>query len=306
MSFFKNLFGRNSESTKALETVNRTGPPQEQAPEIHSEVSGGGWFSGMKARFTPRRVGVRGRIRYPYTDTDNLISWHRKNELAYSCIQKIAESAIDPVLTVETRTSPKAEWKRDDSHPFAQLIARPSDDLDGTAFLTRWLVMLHVTGQFKARIYRNRIGLPARLVPVLYPAKLIPVVSGISGTPPLYYEYQDSLSREDVPMEDVFTDSLFNPGDEYGGLAPLAVALGAVDMDAAQTEYVRAFFDNGGVPSGIIRVLNKTLEKEEADGILERWMRKYKRGSTVKTGPAVLDQNAEYQKIGRTGLAVFE
>jgi HK97 family phage portal protein len=258
------------------------------------EESGG--FMGLKS---VRRVGLRaGRLHYPDTDADNLISWHRRNELAYACVEKIAQTAIDPELIVETRTSPSGEWNRDDAHPMTGLFQRPDEKMNGAAFLARWLVMLHVTGTFRARIYRNDLKLPARLVPVLPPARLVPVVSLRAGTPPLYYEYQDVGVREDVAAEDVFEDKFFDPRDEYNGLAPLAVALGAVDMDAAQTEYVRAFFDNGGVPSGVIQVKNTTLKDDEAEGILARWMRKYARSSYMRGAPAVLDENAEYQRIG--------
>ncbi|HEX7313288.1 MAG TPA: phage portal protein [Pyrinomonadaceae bacterium] len=266
-----------------------------RVPNFHEEAA---WPVGVKASM--RRVGLRsGRLHYPDTDSDNLISWHRKNELAFACVEKIAQTATDPELIVEARVDAKASWERDDAHPLCRLFNRPNDRMDGAAFLARWLVMLHVTGTFRARIYRNDLKLPARLVPVLPPARLVPVVELRSGTPPLYYEYQDFGIREDVASADVFTDSLFDPRDEHAGLSPLAVALGAVDMDAAQTEYVRAYFNNGGVPSGIIKMKNVTLEEEEADGILKRWMRKYARGLYGKqVAPAVLDENADYQRIG--------
>jgi HK97 family phage portal protein len=288
----------NTESLKSVQTEGAALQRFEQGsvPQLQEEVRG--WFSGMKTVL--RRVGLRsGRLHYPDTDADNLISWHHRNELAYSCVEKIAQTAIDPELIVETRKDASAPWERDDGHPLCRLFTRPNDRLDGSAFLARWLVMLHVTGTFRARIYRNDLGLPARLVPVLSPARLVPVVEMRSGVPPLHYEYQDLNFRENVPTEDVFTDSLFDPRDEHAGLSPLAVALGAVDMDAAQTEYVRAFFDNGGVPSGVIQVKNTTLTDLEAEGILARWVRKYARGVHGRqVSPAVLDQNAEYQRIG--------
>lgn len=292
-----NLFGRKE--TKALKGADDdaaiTRAEHGHLPNFHEDA--GGWFSGVKTVL--RRVGMRsGRLHYPETDTDNLISWHRRNELAYSCVEKIAQTAIDPELIVETRISTSGEWERDDSHPMRRLFLRPDVKLSGAGFLARWLVMLHVGGTFRARIYRNELGLPARLAPVLPPARMMPVVSGRAGTAPLYYEYQDLAVREDVAAEDVFEDAFFDPRDEYGGLSPLAVALGAVDMDAAQTEYVRAFFDNGGVPSGVIKVKNTTLKEDEADGILARWMRKYQRTSKMRGAPAVLDENAEYQRIG--------
>jgi HK97 family phage portal protein len=290
MNFLQKWFG----SEPAVKTLDPNHPNSLSSVRNDDDSQDG--FIGVKA--TMRRVGVRGRLHHPATDSDSLVSWHRRNELAYSCVEKIAQTALDPELIIESRSNSSDSWERDDRHPFVRLYMRPNYNLDGTAFLMRWLVMLHVVGRFQARIYRNDIRLPARLVPVLPPARLIPVVTGRAGDPPLYYEYQDSVIREDVPTANVFTDSLFDPADEYGGLSPLSVALGAVDMDAAQTEYVRAFFNNGGVPSGMIKIKNRTLTKEQTDGILAGWMRKYSRTSRLAAAPAVFDENAEYQKIG--------
>lgn len=288
MNFLQKLFG-GEPAVKSLDPMH----PLSLSSLRNDEDPDG--FTSVKSTV---RIGLRGRLHHPDTDADSLVSWHRRNELAYSCVEKIAQTALDPELIIESRAKSSDSWERDDSHPFRRLYMRPNYNLDATAFLMRWLVMLHVVGRFSARIYRNDIGLPARLVPVLPPARLVPVVTGRAGDPPLYYEYQDGVIREIVQTKDVFTDSLFDPADEHGGLSPLAVALGAVDMDAAQTEYVRAFFNNGGVPSGMIKIKNRTLTKEQSEGILAGWMRKYSRTSRFASAPAVFDENAEYQRIG--------
>jgi HK97 family phage portal protein len=71
-----------------------------------------------------------------------------------------------------------------------------------------------------------------------------------------------------------------------------------VDADNAQTDFIRAFFNNGGVPSGIYKVLNRTLTQEQADEIRAKWNAARSRNYGNQQTTAVLDQNGDYQRIG--------
>ncbi|HXG66936.1 MAG TPA: phage portal protein [Blastocatellia bacterium] len=258
------------------------------------------WFKShfeAKRAYDLRRVGVQGRPQYPLTDTRSLIAWHRRNELVYSCLQKIAQAVIDPDLIVERRSA-QGQWAREDGHPFRRLLVRPNPMQDGASFLASWLVSEHVAGSFYAEIVRSRAGLPVELWP-LDPSKVLPIAgSGRGGEQIAAYEFRDGHYRVELPARDVLVSRLPDIGSLYHGLAPLAVALGAVDADAAQTDYIRAFFDNAGVPSGIIKIKGRALSQEQAEGIQERWLRRHSRRGKLPAGPAVLDENAEYQKIG--------
>jgi phage portal protein BeeE len=79
--------------------------------------------------------------------------------------------------------------------------------------------------------------------------------------------------------------------------APLMSALRAVDQDIAFAEYIRSYFANSAVPSGIIRV-HGDASQDQADEIRLRWLARLGGGGLAQHGPAVLDDMAEYQEIG--------
>jgi phage portal protein BeeE len=94
------------------------------------------------------------------------------------------------------------------------------------------------------------------------------------------------------------TDSLLlrtNP--DWSNASPLSVALGAVDADTAQTDFIRAFFNYGGQPGGILKKKG-TITQEVADRTADLYMAKYGRRGNGWFRPAVLDDNVEYQKVG--------
>ena len=86
---------------------------------------------------------------------------------------------------------------------------------------------------------------------------------------------------------------------ELGGtLSPLAAAIREVDMDQAQTDYIRSFFNNAGVPSGILTIKGRSLMQDEANEIRSRWRAQHGRESGNQHDIVVMDENAEYQRLG--------
>jgi phage portal protein BeeE len=61
--------------------------------------------------------------------------------------------------------------------------------------------------------------------------------------------------------------------------APLMSALRAVDQDIAFSEYIRSFFQNSAVPSGIIRV-HGDGSQERSDAIRAKWLSLFGRGGS--------------------------
>lgn len=250
----------------------------------------------FKYAYNLARVGLSGRPQRPDHDAASLISWHRKNELVYACVEKICEAALDPELTVERRNS-KGEWEPEPEHPLRRLMKRPNPLDDEGSFLGSWLASEHVAGRFYAEIVRSPAGLPVQLWP-LSPAKTVPVAgSGEDGNPIAGFEYRDGGKTVRLKTRDVLyrhNRDLLSP---FQGLSPLQVALGAVDADAAQTDYVRAFFNNDGTPSGLL-TSDQRLTQTDVDAAEQRWAQKYARGGSKQKGTAVLGQGLSYNRVG--------
>lgn len=249
----------------------------------------------LKKAFDAARFGLQGVPQWPDNDRFNLVEWQRKNELVYACIRKKYEAASDPELIVEKYTSGD-DWATVDGHPLVALLERPNPDDTWDTFLTAWIGSEELTGDFYAEIVRNGNGLPIALYP-LNPTWMYPIPDTKGGI--AYYEFRSGYSPIiRLEPKDVLHRRKPDLKSRYYGLAPLRVALGSVDSDQSMTDFVRAFFHSDGIPAGLLKVLNRSMSKEEANALQQGWMAKFKRGGTNYKQVAVLDQNAEFQTIG--------
>lgn len=226
----------------------------------------------------------------------SLTRYATKSELVYACIEKKAQSACDPELVLQKKVGD--EWEGIDSHPALDVLNEPNQWDDGESFLRTWIASENISGDFYAEIVKSKAGVPAQLYP-LRPDYLYPQYMYKGGIEVLdHYLYRINGQEVKFKPEDLLIRRRHGLGSMYSGASPLSVALEAVDADIAATEYIRAFFNNGGAPSGIITIEGRTLSEEEMSAIQQRWMNRYGRGGKVRGGPAVLDQNASYAPIG--------
>lgn len=251
-----------------------------------------------KAAYDIIPTGVQGRPQYPDTDIASLQGAYSRNEIVYAAINRKASSAVDPRLMVQQKKGGD-EWAEVEGHPFRRLHMRPNEYMDESDFMRCYIVSQDTSGIFYAEIVRGANQLPTELHP-LNPAK----TTAIPGSGPrsvngvAEYEYKDGNNKVRIPARDVLVKRKYNPTNRYYGLSPLAVCMGAVDADSAQTDYVRAFFNNAGVPSGLITVKGRTLSQPESDQIRSQFRAKYGRMWGNQHDVAVMDENATYQKIG--------
>jgi len=211
------------------------------------------------------------------------------HEMVNACLRIRADRLIDPVLVVE-RSTDGENWEQERDHPLLALARIPGETLD-TASFWRFLSMSwdSVGAVYIEPILRD--GLLVGMNP-LNP-QYVTEVYGATGRLETYEWYPGYGERV------IFTpDQLIvrrRPLDIDP--APLMSALRAVEADLAFSEYVRSFFANSAVPSGIIRV-HGSASQESADEIRARWMDRYGALGTSQHGPAVLDDMAEYQQVG--------
>lgn len=253
-----------------------------------------------KSVFSLLPTGVQpGRPVYPSTDVRNLLGQYKRSEIVYACIQRRAASAIGPHLRAEYRANPKAEWTEKPGDPVRRLLMRPNKTMDEASFFKALIVSLDISGLFYAEIERGPLKLPIGLHP-LNPAQVAPVPDA-EGTI-VSYEWKDGNKKVTIPAADMLVKREYDPASRFQGLSRLAVCLGTVDADTAQTDYVRAFFNNGGQPSGILKLkgrkLTGTRGQEEAESIKAQWRAKYGRQWGRQHDIAVLDEDADYQRLG--------
>ena len=219
----------------------------------------------------------------------NLIDAATRNEVAFACIDVKRKAMQDPRLIVQKKSS-DGTWHEVEGHPFTRLMMRPLPDMDGATFMGTAVASWDITRRFYAEKVRSAAGAVVGLNP-LNPASVRPRY-GQDGT-----QHGWTWREGSRTVEFDMTDVLVRQSPAWGDAAPLAVALGALDADTAQTDFIRAFFNNGGQPSGILKVKG-TYDQVRADTLSAKWAAKYGRRGDGWHKPAVLDDNAEYQKTG--------
>lgn len=221
--------------------------------------------------------------------TRNVVHGYRKNELIYSCVALKADSAATPVLRVYR--------KRDDvelpEHPLRRLLRKPNPFMSDFDFIAITLMLLDLAGRTVWEKQRSGGGRVVGLWP-LRPDWLLPVLG--PGGLPSAYEYH--AEGKIIPMlsQDVLEFKVWDPLNLYDGLAPVSVAGRVGDVDNAATDYLKKFFDQGGIPPGILSSKLKLTDPAVAD-IRRRWKERYG-GWQNWTEPAVLDSDAAYQQTG--------
>lgn len=219
----------------------------------------------------------------------NLMTVARTHEVVNACLRLRADRLIDPALVVE-RSRDGETWEPQRDHPLLALARIPGETLD-TATLWRFL---SISWDSVGAVYLEPILRQGMLVGInpLNPQYVTEVYSA-TGVLESYEWYPGYGPRVLFRADELIVRR--RPLDLDP--APLMSALRAVDQDIAFSEYVRSFFQNGAVPSGIIRV-HGDASQDQADEIRARWLARLGGGGTAQNGPAVLDDMTEYQALG--------
>jgi HK97 family phage portal protein len=110
------------------------------------------------------------------------------------------------------------------------------------------------------------------------------------------YQYAPSgVDAFTFPPMDVIVHKNLDPLNLLKGLSPVQVAARIIDVDNDETDYIKLFWEKGGVPSGILKS-RLQLDDQMVSDIARRWRERYS-GFNNWTAPAILDNDAEYQKI---------
>lgn len=256
-------------------------------------VDRGYWIEAAEIKAHPatelQKVGTQTVAKPPATDVASLTSAYIRNEIAYACIEVKRSALQDPRLIVEERQR-DGSYAEVPGHPLRRLWMRPHDDFDEASFLGLANASMDIAGWFIAEKVRSASGALVGLNP-LNPALLRPYKDRQGAM--LGYTWKLGGTQVDFLYEDLLIRT--QPG--WAGAAPLAVALGAIDADTAQTDFIRAFFRNGAQPGGILKVKGR-IDPERAELLQSKWQQKYGRSGDGQHRPAVLDDDAEYQKVG--------
>jgi HK97 family phage portal protein len=190
--------------------------------------------SGGRARWTPRDYAALAREGYG------------KNAIVHRAVRLIAESTGACAFVLYEGSAELT------AHPLLDLIARPNPRQDGAGFLESIAAHLMLSGN--AYIEAVTLEGAVRELYALRPDRM-KVVPGNDGWPQGYeYTVAGSTVRFDqsLALPPILQLTLFNPLDDYYGLAPLEAAAVAVDTHNAAAKWNKALLDNAARPSGAL------------------------------------------------------
>ncbi len=253
----------------------------------------GYWVIGAKTVSTITSTWEAGKPQYPETKFENLVKFGwRKNELIFACIAKKAGTASQVRLKVYSKSTEEPV----PNHPLQTMIRNPNPFMSEYDFWSSVFIYQDLAGRAAYEKERNRAGKTIHLWP-LRPDWLHPIPSQtqfISG-----YEYEvPGVGSKVLPAEDVLDMRLFDPINQYNSWPPVAVAGRIGDVDNSATDFIKIFFEKGGIPPGVIKT-TKRLRDTEVTEIRRKWGERYG-GIQGWLEPAVLDQDASYEPTGST------
>ena len=172
---------------------------------------------------------------------------YERNAICHRCVRMIAEAAAAiPWLIYEGETEAV-------DHPLHDLLARPNPFDNGVGFVETLCANLMLYGN--AYVEAATLDGVLREFYALRPDRMS-VVPGRNGWPAGYvYRAGADETRYDLRgegLEPILHLRLFNPFDDYYGLAPLAAAQLALDTHNAASFWNKALLDNSARPSGAL------------------------------------------------------
>jgi HK97 family phage portal protein len=254
------------------------------------------WFAKQDELSTtvPLNMGV-GVASYPDANYANFASeGYGKSEIVHACIRELSISAATPRyhITAPSTDGGTVEIERGLLY---DLVATPNPYTDWYSFIERLVTFLMVAGNAYAIKERGRNDQVSALY-LLRPDRvaIVPGDYGAQG-----YVYTVGGVEYGVEARDMCHMALPNPSGDLYGLSPLQVLGRTVNLDLNMTDFAKVYFQNAGVPSGLLKVKRRLTSQEEASTIRARWRSQFG-GVNNFHRIAILDDDAEYQPMSNS------
>ena len=233
-----------------------------------------------------------GNASYPDVSFANLASeGYIKSEIVHACIRELAVGAASAQYQV-IAPSTDGGTVAVERGPLFDLMKRPNPAMSWYQFIEEFVTYLQVAGNvytYKERDRGNRVT----ALQLLRPDRMR-IVPGSYGAESYIYEVDGKDYM--LPKGDVCHLALPNPSGDLYGLSPLQTLARTVNLDSAMTDFAKVYFQNAGVPSGLLKLKRRLQTQEEASTIRARWRSQFG-GKNNFHRVAILDEDADYQQM---------
>jgi HK97 family phage portal protein len=219
---------------------------------------------------------------------------YRRNTIVYACVRAIATSGSEPTPEAVRVVRSEDPEVLPAEHPLTRLLYWPNEEMDSCELIEMLLTHWCVAGEWYVLKRRSAAGRVVDLWP-LRPDRIKPMPDQ-NGTVPRYsYETAGSQTRT-IDAHDLIVMRNPDPKDDFRGLSPITVAARMGDIDNQAADYIRAFFLNGGVPNGWLKVKGK-IEPPERERVKQKFKDQFS-GIQGWHALGVLDEDADWTPAG--------
>jgi len=236
-----------------------------------------------------------GQATYPDASFESFATeGYAKSEIVHACIRELAVSAASPRYYVQAPATDGGAVEIT-SGLLYDLTNRPNPTSDWYSFIENMVTYLMVAGNSYVLKERSRSG----KIMALYNLRpdRVRIIGGDHGAEG--YVYTVGGMDYSIPREDLCHLALPNPGGDLYGLSPLQVLARNVNLDLNMTDFAKVYFQNAGVPSGLLKLKRRLNTQEEAAVIRSRWRSQFG-GRNNFHRVAILDEDADYQPMANS------
>jgi HK97 family phage portal protein len=211
------------------------------------------------------------------------------NVVGYRAVRMVAEAAASVPLLLHV------DCKEPDTHALASLLSRPNVAQTGRELFENLYAYLMVAGNAYAELVTLE-NTPRELF-ALRPDRMA-VVPSKAGWPESY-EYSVGGQSVRLPSENMLHVKMFNPVDDYYGLAPLEAAARSIDTHNAASAWNKAMLDNAARPSGalVFAAGDGALSTEQFDRLKSELESTYQ-GAANAGRPMILEGGLDWKEMG--------
>ncbi|GAB7388988.1 phage portal protein [Bacillaceae bacterium] len=219
---------------------------------------------------------------------------YARNVWVYKCVDMIAKAVAGvPWLVFRVNRLGDRRELNDPNHPLVKLLRRPNPRQGQARFFVEVTSFLLLDGNSYVVAVGPRRSEPREMWP-MRPDRMKPIAGSdrmVQG-----YEYEVGSRKARFDAEEVLHLTLFNPTEDYYGLAPTTVAARSIDMDNAADAWNTALLQNRARPDGALTVEGK-LHPDVRDDLERQIQEKYS-GKNNAGRPLLLDGGMKWQQIG--------
>jgi HK97 family phage portal protein len=215
---------------------------------------------------------------------------YASNADVFACINIIC-GAAKQIPWLVYRKEGSTEVAR--NHPYLQLMRRPNPRMDGGEFIEACIAFQLISGNRYIERVGARNGSENEPPRELYPLRpdRMSVLKGTPAEPINGYEYKINAKPIRFEPWEILHQKLFNPLDDWYGMAPMEAAAWTVDIQNESSAYYKRLLERGYKP-GVIMA--------EGDGWTDQQISDFKRHlrDRRERGDDLFLQGAKWQDMG--------